>query len=168
MNTFQNGIWSGLLATGPMTLAMFRMQESLPATEKSPLPPATLTSQITSVVGVDQKVSTKFRPDLTLLSHFSYGAAGGLLYSFLRREKVGGSPVLNGSLFGLGVWAASYMGWIPMFGLRASAYKMPVKRNALMVLSHLVWGASLGIAQNKLMKFGGQMLDGHRKAPRAE
>lgn len=168
MNTFQNGIWSGLLATGPMTLAMFRMQESLPKSEKSPLPPATLTSEITGAVGLDQKVPAQFRPDLTMASHFGYGATGGILYSFLSKRAPEASPLLKGSLFGMCVWAASYLGWIPAFGLRASAYKMPAKRNALMIMSHLIWGASLGLAEKEMRKFGNQMLDGHRKAPLAE
>lgn len=167
MNTAQNGIWAGLLATGPMTLAMFALQRQLPASQKSPLPPATLTSQITETVGIDQRLNLNRREDLTMISHFGYGAACGLLYA-LGLKKFKASPLLKGSLFGLGVWATSYMGWIPAFSLRANAYNMPAKRNGLMVLAHLVWGASLAFSENEMRKFGNQMLDGHRKAPLAE
>lgn len=167
MNLVQNGIWSGLLATGPMTLAMFRMQRALPEKEKSPLPPATLTSQITGAFGVDQHLPAQIRPDATMISHFAYGAACGVLYSWLERKNQM-APLAKGSLFGIGVWAASYLGWIPVFGLRASGYKMPIRRNGLMLLAHLVWGASLGFAANEMKNFGNEMLDGHRKAPLAE
>lgn len=168
MNTLQNGIWSGLLATGPMTLAMFRLQRELPESQKSPLPPATLTSQITGALGIDQKLPQTRRPDFTMASHFAYGAACGALFAWLNRGKQRTSPWISGSLFGLGVWSASYMGWIPLFGLRASAYKMPARRNALMIVSHLIWGASLAIAEKELRQSGQQMLDGHKKALRAE
>lgn len=167
MNTIQNGIWSGILATGPMTLAMFRMQESLPADEKSPLPPATLTSQITGLIGLDQKISSQHRPDLTMISHFAYGASAGILYSWLAK-KTKTNSLITGGAFGFGVWAASYFGWIPVFGLRASGLNMPPKRNALMLIAHLVWGASLSLAEKELRRHGQQMLDGHRKASHAE
>lgn len=168
MNTAQNGIWSGLLATGPMTLAMFALHRQLPSAQKSPLPPATLTSQITSLFGIDQRLKQNPRENMTMFSHFGYGATCGLLYALGFKKWMARSPFINGSLFGLGVWAASYMGWIPAFGLRANAYKMPVKRNGLMILAHLIWGVSLGIAENEMRRFGNQMLDGHRKAPQAE
>lgn len=167
MTTAQNGIWAGLLATGPMTLAMFALQRRLPSVEKSPLPPATLTSQITQQVGVDQKLSRDRREDLTMISHFGYGAACGLLYAF-GFKKFHNKPLLKGSAFGLGVWAASYLGWIPLFGLRANAYDMPARRNGLMILAHLIWGASLAYSENEMRRFGNQMLDGHRRAPSAE
>jgi uncharacterized membrane protein YagU involved in acid resistance len=167
MNSAENGIWAGALATGPMTLAMFGLQRYLPTAEKSPLPPATLTSQITQTVGVDQSLAANQRADLTMVSHFGYGIVCGLIYAFGTR-RFSSSPVLKGSLFGFGVWAASYLGWIPAVGLRASAFKMPAKRNGLMILAHLVWGASLGFAENELRTSGHQMLDGHRKAPLAE
>ena len=168
MNTAENGIWSGLLATGPMTLAMFALHNKLPNVEKSPLPPATLTSQFTSLFGLDQKLSQNPRENLTMLSHFGYGAACGLLYAFGFKKLHPHSALLKGTLFGLGVWASSYMGWIPAFGLRANAYQMPAKRNGLMILAHIIWGASIGLAEFEMRRFGNQMLDGHRKASQAE
>lgn len=167
MNTAQNGIWAGLLATGPMTLAMFALQRALPATQKSPLPPATLSSQITSKFGIDQLLNRSRREDLTLLSHFAYGAVCGLLYAS-GLKKFDAPPLAKGALFGIGVWASSYMGWIPIFGLRANAYRMPANRNLLMIAAHLIWGASLAYSENEMRRFGNQLLDGHRKAPRAE
>lgn len=168
MNTAQNGIWSGLLATGPMTLAMFALHRQLPRSEKSPLPPATLTSQVTSLLGLYQKLNKNPRESLTMISHFAYGAACGLLYAFGLKRYQRPQPVVKGCLFGLAVWAGSYMGWIPAFGLRSNAYNMSPRRNGLMVLAHLIWGASLGLAENEMRKFGDQMLEGHRKAPMAE
>jgi uncharacterized membrane protein YagU involved in acid resistance len=168
MNTVQSGIWAGILATGPMTLSMFGLQELLPASQKSPLPPATLAHQFTQPLGKFSKmISSARRADLTMTSHLGYGMACGILYSLMER-KWSASPLLKGSLFGMTVWTASYLGWIPALGLRASAYKMPAKRNALMIFSHLVWGASLGFAESEMRKFGYQMLDGARKAPKAE
>lgn len=167
MNTIQSGAWAGILATGPMTLAMFELQKNLPAAQKSPLPPATLTHQLTRPIGLSQNLSSSRRADLAMISHFGFGLASGVLYA-LTEGKLKAPPILKGSLFGLSVWAVSYAGWIPAIGFRASAFRMPARRNALMIFAHLIWGASLGFAAREMKQFGNQMLDGQRKAPKAE
>jgi uncharacterized membrane protein YagU involved in acid resistance len=167
MNTLQRGIWSGFLATGPMTLMMFELQKNLPPKEKSPLPPASLTNHFLQFLKLDNKVTSHQRAHLTMLSHFSYGAASGALYALLT-NKWKAKPWVKGSGFGLGVWALSYLAWIPSLHLRPSAFRMPMKRNLLMIASHLVWGACLGFAENELRRSGLEMLDGQRKAVAAE
>ena len=157
MNKFRSGAWAGLLATGPMTLGFFAFQDSMPKSERSPLPPATLTKQI---IGSNN-------PDITMASHFGYGLATGVLYSlFTKRDTA--HPLLRGTTFGLGVWAASYLGWIPMFGLRARAPNLTPERNAMMIVSHAIWGLALGMADYHLQKSGNEMLKGNRKAPEGE
>jgi uncharacterized membrane protein YagU involved in acid resistance len=168
MNAVQRGIWSGFLATGPMTLAMFELFDRLPAREKSPLPPATLTKEFTDMAGARGRLNGEQEAALTMLSHFGYGAAAGLLYSATLGRARAGSPVLRGSLFGLGVWAVSYLGWTPVFGFRAAAPRMPFRRNWMMIAAHIVWGASLGFSDYELHKQGFEMLAGHKKAPAAE
>jgi len=37
-----------------------------------------------------------------------------------------------------------------------------------MILAHIIWGASIGLAEFEMRRFGNQMLDGHRKASQAE
>lgn len=166
MNTVQNGIWSGILATGPMTLAMFSMQRSLPESEKSPLPPATLTFESTKLVA--KKVSPSARADLTMLSHFAYGISCALIYSAAQKLAPKAPAIVKGGVFGLGVWAISYLGWTPLAGFRASAPNMPARRNAMMIAAHLVWGAALGYSEQVLRESGNQMLDGRRRARKGE
>ena len=67
-----------------------------------------------------------------------------------------------------GIWAVSYLGWIPVSGLRANAFKMPARRNGLMILAHLIWGVSIAFSEKEMRQSGDQMLDGHRKAREAE
>lgn len=57
--------------------------------------------------------------------------------------------VAKGALFGVGIWAASYFGWIPTAGILKPPTRHPAARNALMIAAHLVWGAatSLGIRE---------------------
>jgi hypothetical protein len=55
-------------------------------------------------------------------------------------KRLGLSQPLPGALFGVGVWGASYLGWLPAVGLIQPAIRHPARRNALMLSVHLVWG----------------------------
>jgi putative membrane protein len=78
------------------------------------------------------------------LFHFLFGAAAGSVYGMLE-EKVPLGEVLKGSLAGLVVWAVSYLGWIPAFGILPPATEHPWRRNVMMITAHLIWGMVLGV-----------------------
>ena len=167
MKSFQTGVWAGVMATGPMTAFLFRMHRKLPSDQQKPLPPAMLTTDFFDRIGLAKYLSSNQRENLALLSHFGYGAACGLIYSLIT-EKNKSYPLLKGTFFGLGVWGSSYMGWIPALGLRVAASKMSPGRNTMMVLAHVVWGASLGFFENEMRLRQKQMLDGGQHEPRTE
>jgi hypothetical protein len=92
--------------------------------------------------GVDDELDAPARSAVTIVSHFGYGAAAGGLYTTMfdaRRD-----PLAKGVLFGLFVWIASYLGWLPAAGILSSATEHPARRNALMIAAHVVWGVALG------------------------
>lgn len=167
MNAFSRGFWSGMIATGPMTLGFFRFFKKLPPGQKSPLPPATLSYQSSEAVNLGKHLDSDDEVTLAMSSHFAYGAGCGVVYAETF-SRLPGPPVVKGSIFGLGVWAASYLGWTPLLGFRASAPNMTKERNWMMIASHIVWGASLGYAEDALRERGHQMLSGHKKAALAE
>ena len=143
------GSIAGFLATAPMTLAMQAMHKALPEPDKHPLPPRHVTENAAASVGVDLGPDESTHRAATLAAHFSYGASTGALYS-----KVAGvtglSPAVEGMLFGVAVWAGSYLGLLPGAGLYPSAEDESAPRNALMIGAHLVWGASLGVLMHTL------------------
>ncbi len=53
-----------------------------------------------------------------------YGLTSGAVYALLR--PTGGHPLLEGSLLGLGVWMAGYLGWLP-----ALEFMPPLKEQGL-------------------------------------
>jgi hypothetical protein len=122
------GSLAGLAATVPMTATMARLRQRLPGPERYELPPAELAAE----TGLPDS------PAATMLAHFAYGALMGALFGLQRRR----SPAV-GAAFGVGVWAASYLGWIPALGLLAPATRHPARRNALMLAAHLAWGSAL-------------------------
>jgi hypothetical protein len=132
------GALAGFAATLPMTCAMRRMHERLPLRERYPLPPRELSENLP---GLGLRRSTA-----TLLYHFLYGAgAGGALAALSDRRDAG-----TGAVFGVGVWMASYLGWIPTAGMLRFGTSHPVRRNGLMLVAHLVWGACLAIGLREL------------------
>lgn len=158
LEKLDTGFWAGILATGPMTLALFELQKDSPGLRNSPLPPARMTTESLQPMGIPQNLNSRARVDLTMLSHFGYGVACALIYTFASK-RLPGKPAARGSLFGAAVWAVSYLGWIPMFGFKTSAYHLSFGRNMQMLIAHLVWGASLGIAEHELRSRGKVQLD---------
>lgn len=137
------GAGAGLIATLPMTLVMRAAWKRLPASEQYPLPPRQITKQ---VVGPRRfwRLSAGKQSALTLLLHFLFGAATGSIYGMVEERVPLSSPV-KGSLAGLAVWAGSYLGWLPAFGILPPATSHPWRRNVLMIAAHLVWGSTLGV-----------------------
>jgi hypothetical protein len=125
------GAIAGFVATMAMTVAMRRLHRKLPARERYPLPPRQLTDRALAP-------PARHAPDLTLLAHFAYGAGCGALLAAAnpRMGKV------SGALAGGGIWLASYMGWIPAFGLLSPATGHPRRRSLVMLGAHFAWGWS--------------------------
>lgn len=140
------GSLAGLAATVPMTVAMGAMHRLLPAHEQYPLPPRVITENVLEKADADDALAEEHEDGLALVNHFAYGAAMGAVYALglhvARKQAAAGSGVA----FGLGVWAASYQAVLPMARLFPPPEAEPARRNALMITSHIVWGATLGLA----------------------
>jgi uncharacterized membrane protein YagU involved in acid resistance len=139
------GALGGLVGTFAMTAAMRAMHRRLPANERYPLAPREI------IEGglpepVRQKLGEQGRRTTTLAGHFAYGAATGAAYGLARRN--GG--VVEGALYGVFVWAASYLAEMPALGILEPAHRHPPKRNLLMIAAHLVWGGTLALAIREL------------------
>ncbi len=136
------GAIAGLAATLPMSLVMMKGHRK--RSQWNPLPPRQITAATIDSVGLDESVSEETEAALTVLNHFAYGASMGGLYGVLadRRSPVAG--ITTGVCYGVGVWAISYLGWLPATGLYRSAAEDSRERNLLMLGAHVVWGGTLG------------------------
>jgi putative membrane protein len=143
INTLLRGAVAGCVATAPMTVVMTALHHLLPRNEQYPLPPSEIVEQIAENVHVEQHIDRQQHVLLTLLGHFGYGAAVGGGYPLLAPRLPFGAAT-NGIVYGLGVWTISYLGLLPAAGLLAPATEHPARRNALMIVAHVVWGATTG------------------------
>lgn len=123
-----------------MTAVMRRLHRNLPPASRYPLPPREIVDEAL------HRAPQSARPTLTTVSHFGYGAATGALFGLMAPR--GG--VLTGCAYGVAVWAASYLGWIPAAGILRPATVHPSDRNALMITAHLVWGAVTALTAREL------------------
>lgn len=149
MNAYIAGAISGALATAPMTLFMSYSHRKLPRKEQYPLPPRNITMKIAKEAGIKNTMEEDEKFLLTMVNHFGYGAgAGALFYPISKHLHM--PKATSGMIFGLGVWAISYMGLLPVIRLYPIATKIPFRRNLLMIAAHVVWGASLGMIADNL------------------
>ncbi len=75
-----------------------------------------------------------------IVAHLGYGSAAGVLHRAL------GAPGPAGSvLYGLGLYTASYEGWVPVLGALPPAHLDDRARQASMIAGHVVYGAVLGV-----------------------
>lgn len=160
------GLIGGIVATGPMTVAMILWHRRLPAGQRYPLPPREIMGEIATKAGVRQELSESGESAATLLAHFGYGSAAGLLYGPLAGYvKLPG--VLKGILFGLVVWTSGYLGLLPASGILKPATQHPPARNFLMIGAHVIWGAVLGyfveLIEEETKRSGTQPLVGGRE-----
>jgi uncharacterized membrane protein YagU involved in acid resistance len=144
------GAMAGLIATVPMTVVMLAWHRHLPATQRYHLPPRIITDRATARSSFLHGRASRPGSLGALAAHFGFGAATGALYAAGRTELHRQYPASTGIGYGLIVWAASYLGWVPAMGLMPPATRQPAARNAMMIAAHIVWGSALGFALNGL------------------
>jgi uncharacterized membrane protein YagU involved in acid resistance len=139
-----SGAVAGLVATVPMTVAMGMLYRLLPREEQGPLPPQQITDALAHRAGARDGVDETTVGRAAIVNHLGFGAATGAAFGMVAPRVPMATPV-SGILFALTVWTVSYAGWIPKAGLMPHANEQPAGRNALMIASHVVWGASMGM-----------------------
>ena len=121
------GAIAGFVGTMAMTSAMRRMHERLPPPERYPLTPRQIVDSASEQAGVS--LTNEAAKDVTTAAHFAYGAASGAL---LGVANVMLGP-MSGGAAGVGVWLASYMGWIPGVRILKPAADHPPRHSARLV-----------------------------------
>jgi uncharacterized membrane protein YagU involved in acid resistance len=136
---------AGFVGTLVMTSAMARGHRRLPPEERYPLTPREIIDSVGEQAGLAP--GNEAAKDATLAAHFLYGAACGALIAAVDARP----SETKGAAAGVGVWLASYLGWIPGVGILKPATEHPLRRNLLMIGSHLVWGATTARAMRELV-----------------
>jgi uncharacterized membrane protein YagU involved in acid resistance len=137
----------GLISTTVMTVVMDRLYRALPHDEQFPLPPEEITTVAEAKV-LGALLDDPQHSALTLINHFGYGTTLGAVYVLLS-ERLPLPPLFSSVLYGVTVWAGSYLGWLPALRILRPATEFSPARNSLLIISHLVWGVALGALTNQ-------------------
>jgi uncharacterized membrane protein YagU involved in acid resistance len=136
-----SGFLTGIAATLPMTVYMLTIRQL--ASIQKPLPPLEISRNVAGKIGLEPHLTQQNLFKLSSFFHLLYGGLAGTFFiPTTRRMPV--SPLTRGSLYGLLVWADSYLGWLPITRTYPPPTQNTVQMNILIVTSHLVWGAILG------------------------
>lgn len=76
-------------------------------------------------------------------AHLAFGVAGGAVFPWVGRAYPG-SPSVAGALYGLSIWFQAYVGVLPELGLYPDPVEDSTSRQAVLVVAHLVYGATVG------------------------
>ena len=152
------GALAGVVATAPMTAAMTHLHRGLAGRNRYPLPPREI------VGSVAPPLKGAAASDATIAAHFAYGALCGAAFAALSPKPT----IATGVAGGVGIWLASYFGWVPSINILRPASRHPASRNALMILAHVVWGGAFAVAQSELLESrtafdGGPLKDRERE-----
>lgn len=149
MNRVIAGGVAGLVATAPMTVVMLALHRLLPVREQYPLPPEQITAELMGRTNEGDPSEREQRWPLSLLTHFGFGTVAGsglgVLVGTTRR-----SPRAIAVPYSLAVWVISYLGWLPATKILPPATQHPARRNILMLVAHVVWGATAGVVVDRL------------------
>lgn len=139
------GSFAGVVATWPMTRLMEHFDRARIEQPQTDLPPRIIAREVIQATADTAPQEEVLQP-FTVVAHYAYGGAMGAVFSSMNQPRTLHGSAMAGGLFGLGVWAASYCGLLPVLGSRARATCRPAAVNANMITAHLVWGIALGIA----------------------
>lgn len=166
MNHVLAGFLSGLAATVPMSAVMEAGHAKLPLHRRYSLPPPRIEERARRKVGLSRGGRTADHRALAIVLHFAFGGSAGAVYGGVA-DRLPGPVLAKSVVFGVGVWAASYLLGLPaLLGLERHAVHEPAQRNALMIGAHVVWGAALGATFELLRADAGR--SSRRKRRRAE
>lgn len=86
-----------------------------------------------------------------MAAHFGYGSGAGAAYALLRESVLRKlPPPLAGMLFGAGLWAISFEGWMPALGVQEATTEKPPRKWPAPVMMHLLYGVSTALALEAL------------------
>jgi hypothetical protein len=143
-----DGAGAGVVATVVMSVPMLAADRAGLMPEP---PPETITDDALTAVGVAPADRTETQKHAAAsLMHLVFGAGCGIIYTLLRRRARLPLPSwVQGVPFGLGVWAVSYKGWIPAFGILPPPSRDRPGRVRTMMIVHMLYGGVLGLVEER-------------------
>jgi putative membrane protein len=146
---------AGAAATVPMTLVI---EAGRAAGWVRTLPPKQITANVAERAGEAPSRQNPAFQVAWVAAHLGYGAVCGALYALVR-PLLPRSDVAAGLLFGGAVWGVSYLGVLPALELFPPAQDDSLRRQAVMIAAHAVYGVTLADVERSLSLAAPPLLD---------
>jgi hypothetical protein len=161
MRRLIRGATAGALATALMSSVMVGAQQ---VGLIGGMPLEKITAKLLNRGGIRR--SSEQQDALATLLHFGFGAAAGAGFGLLAPRRLI-ARVPAGVAYGAAIWGVSYLGWVPALGIMAPADRDRRDRQAVMLASHLVYGAALAVLVGRRTKHEQRDADGSAAEPQS-
>lgn len=148
IRTLLEGAAAGAAATGAMSVPMLAAQR---VGSMGTQPPERVVEEAEKRTS-DGDALSKPEEDLAAsVAHVAFGMGAGAAFALVHRALDPPVPtVVQAMAFVGGVWALSYRGWIPALGVLPPPEHDRPDRQRTMVLAHVLFGAVLGVVEDRL------------------
>jgi len=138
------GFAAGLAGTAAMLAMRMFDQKYAPRTvpKAKANPSEFIIHAMEESVGAAATVPRPVELAAAMTTHFAYGAAFGTLYGLIRRRGGRRSALADGVALGSVVYAAGYLGWLPLMGLTKPVWKQAFPEIAGELLRHVAYGVA--------------------------
>ncbi len=146
------GALAGAAGTAVMTLMMRKAAPKMIPDEMRPdeFPPKRVVEWAEEQAGMPHALTESQEMKVAMGAHFAYGSGSGAVYGLLRSQLDGLPAPLMGALFGVGLWAVSFEGWMPALGVQEATHEKPPKKWPMPIMAHMVYGVTTALAYEAL------------------
>lgn len=142
----RRGAVAGVLGTVAMTVPILAGQRLGLVTTP---PPVEITANVSHRTSLLPDPSSPTFPLLWSSAHLTYGAGAGIVFT-TTFDQLPARTSLAGLVFGLTVWAVSYLGLVPALGLYPGPTEDARSREIVMIVAHGVFGVTIANAVRHL------------------
>ncbi|MDQ3043724.1 MAG: DUF1440 domain-containing protein [Chloroflexota bacterium] len=82
-------------------------------------------------------------------SHTLYGVMGGVFYALIQ-EELELPTIIAGPAFGLAMWAAGYLGWLPATGVLPEPWDQETGDALTPLAANVIYGLTLGVVERQI------------------
>ncbi len=152
LDSMVRGALAGAAGTAVMTLMMRRAAPKMVPEEMRPdeFPPKRVVEWAEEQAGEPHALTESQEMKVAMGAHFAYGSGSGAVYGLLRSQLDGLPAPLMGAMFGVGLWAFSFEGWMPALGVQEATTEKPPQKWPMPVMAHIVYGVTTALAYEAL------------------
>ena len=140
------GLLGGGVGAGLMVPLFAGAKRAGVLTEAPPVRVVDRAADAAETTAGEARIEQGEREGLAVGSHLLYGAAAGAVYGLVQ-DELALPAVAAGTAYGLVLWAAGYLGWMPAAGVLPRPWRQHPGDALVPVAAHVVYGLALAAVE---------------------